>query len=417
MNAKTDIIERCLKCGLCVEQCPILSGFIGGADPAILVTDIIDMLSGGPCTRKVRELIWTCMGCGQCRQWCPEKIAPDIFAVARRELLRRGSAPTAMLQQWLPDSPYHFGRLISALVLDGKPPWLSNPAPMDVTKDIVVYLGCYVLAVPEIAITLLRLIEQMGMSAVALGGDGLCCGAGYLLNGKYELAQKARQYSAELIKSYRPRTVVFECASCHAFISPLLTGLESFHHVDFLFRNLSRIKLSDRGKKTITYHDSCDPRRGVTGDYETPRRLLSSLPGINLTEMEHNRQNSICCGGLANTTNHLATEKLRTERLKEAAATGAEMIVTTCRSCYGAMVGFDKGLPRVTHDILLVGQYAGITVPEYFRSLISNSDFSSVLTRARGQFGKCGLNGDTAVASITGFIERHRPSSHQKQHL
>lgn len=405
----TDIIERCFKCGRCIEQCPILSRHLNGGDTAPLMADIIDILSDGPCTRKARELIWTCMGCYQCRQWCPERIAPDIFTLARRELLRRGSAPIEKLQQWLPDSPYHFGRLISTLILNEKPPWLSKPAPMSVTKDIVVYLGCYVLATPEIAITLLRLIEQMGMSAVALGGDGLCCGAGYLLNGKYELAHKARQYSAELIKSYRPRTVVFECASCHAFISPLVTGLESLHHVDFLFRNLSRIKLSGRGR-TITYHDSCDPRRGIAGDYETPRRLLSSLPGIKLVEMKHNRQNSICCGGLANTTNHPATEKLRTERLKEAAATGAEMMATTCRSCYGAMVGFDKGLPKVTHDVLLVGESAGIVIPEHFRELTHCNDISGLLAGGRVRFLAAGLNADIVSARITAFLQRHRPT-------
>lgn len=404
-----DVISRCLKCGQCLQSCPVLTAFIHGADTALLMDDITDLVLGGPCTGQVKELLWTCMGCGQCRLWCPEKIAPDVFAAGRRELLRRGLAPVDKLQQWLPDSPYHFGRLISTMFLDEKQPWTGSPAPPGTTVDIVVYLGCYVLAIPEIALTMIALAKKTGMSVAALGGNGLCCGAAYLLNGKNELAQKARQYSAGLIKSYRPRQAVFECASCHAFISPLLAGIESVHHVDFLCRNISKLNLHEEGKKAITYHDSCDPRRGITGDYETPRRLLSSLPGVSLVEMKHNRQDSICCGGLANTTNPGATERLRIERLKEAAATGAEMMVTTCRSCYGAMVGFDREVPAVTHDVLLVGQYAGITVPGYFRNLVSASDPAGILAGARELFTARGLDANKATSTVMAFLERHRP--------
>jgi len=408
----SNLTKQCLACGLCIDRCPILSSFTSTPDSPKLVADIIDMLDGGPSTSVTKEIVWTCMACGQCRQWCPESIAPDIFSAARRELIRRGSAPVEKLSFWLPDFPYRFSSLFSILTLAGTTmPWHSTPAPQGFTIDIVLYLGCYVLAIPAIAITMTKLIEKMGFSVVAIGGGGLCCGAGYALNGKYNAAQQAAQRSVEVIKSFKPKAVVFECASCYGALNQRLgSASKCYLHTDFLLENLKRLPLRELPGYNVTYHDTCDPRRSGIGNYEVPRQLLKSLPGISLVEMEHHSENSLCCGGLANTTNPTATRKLRMKRLEGAVNTGARIMVTSCRSCYGAFVGLAPGYLQVTHDVLLVGESAGITVPELFREIIQSRNLSKIKDDASTAFAAHGFDVDTAAGYLIKYLQLYRTS-------
>ena len=71
-------------------------------------------------------------------------------------------------------------------------------------------------------------------------------------------------------------------------------------------------------------------RRGTNGVYEPPRKVLASLPGVTLTEMDRIKEYAWCggsCGGVTDSNPEFA-EWTATERLEEAACTGAEAIVT-----------------------------------------------------------------------------------------
>jgi len=85
-------------------------------------------------------------------------------------------------------------------------------------------------------------------------------------------------------------------------------------------------------KKKVTYQDPCRLGRHL-GVYDAPRRVLESIPGIELVEMKHSGQESICCGTSAFTNCDSCSNKLRSERLSEAVATGAEMLITACPKC------------------------------------------------------------------------------------
>ena len=87
----------------------------------------------------------------------------------------------------------------------------------------------------------------------------------------------------------------------------------------------------------VTYHDPCHLGRhlGDSGVYEPPRSVLKSLPGIELVEMERNRENAWCCGAGAGVSQANVDLALWTanERLKEAVSTGATALVTACPWC------------------------------------------------------------------------------------
>jgi glycolate oxidase iron-sulfur subunit len=81
----------------------------------------------------------------------------------------------------------------------------------------------------------------------------------------------------------------------------------------------------------VTYQDSCHLLHGQKVR-EAPRRLLKAVPGIQLVELPHSE---ICCGsaGVYNITENEASMELLAEKMKNAASTGAETIVTANPGC------------------------------------------------------------------------------------
>jgi Fe-S oxidoreductase len=89
-----------------------------------------------------------------------------------------------------------------------------------------------------------------------------------------------------------------------------------------------------RLEQTVTYHDPCDLGRkgGVT---EAPRRVLAQIPGLRLIEMPENREGSYCCGGGGNLETFAPDvgQAVASERIQQAAETGAEVVVSACQQC------------------------------------------------------------------------------------
>ena len=86
--------------------------------------------------------------------------------------------------------------------------------------------------------------------------------------------------------------------------------------------------------ETVTYHDPCYLGRH-NKIYMPPRELITNMPGVNLVEMDRNKEKSFCCG--AGGGRMWMEEKIGTRvnqnRGDEALATGAAKIAVACPFC------------------------------------------------------------------------------------
>jgi heterodisulfide reductase subunit D len=89
---------------------------------------------------------------------------------------------------------------------------------------------------------------------------------------------------------------------------------------------------------TVTFHDPCDLGRG-SREYNAPRAVVQSIPGVKLVEMAHNRENCLCCGGGGNLEMIDAglSGDIAEAKIKEVLDTGAEAVVTACQQCVRTM--------------------------------------------------------------------------------
>jgi Fe-S oxidoreductase len=109
------------------------------------------------------------------------------------------------------------------------------------------------------------------------------------------------------------------------------------HYTTFLARYLDQLKplLKHEVNVKVTYHDPCYLGRH-NGEYEAPRKLLEAIPGVELVEMQRNRENGYCCGGggggmwMDSFTAKHTKMRLSEKRAMEAASTGANVLAVAC---------------------------------------------------------------------------------------
>jgi heterodisulfide reductase subunit D len=71
------------------------------------------------------------------------------------------------------------------------------------------------------------------------------------------------------------------------------------------------------------------------GVFEPPRELLNRIPGLEITEMQRNRNTASCCGagaGVKGAFPEISME-IAKKRVKEALGTGATIISSACPFC------------------------------------------------------------------------------------
>ena len=104
-----------------------------------------------------------------------------------------------------------------------------------------------------------------------------------------------------------------------------------FEFTDFLVNVLKVEDLDVRLDARITVHDACASLReyGLT---DQPRRLLSKVKGLTITEM---KDSDVCCGfgGTFSVKHEAISTAMAEQKVQHAMDTGAEYIVSTESSC------------------------------------------------------------------------------------
>lgn len=171
------------------------------------------------------------------------------------------------------------------------------------------------------------------------------------------------QENVETLNNYNVKKIITACPHCFNTIKneyPDFGGkFEVLHHSEVINNLISdgRIELKeDSEKHKVTYHDSCYLGR-YNNIYDEPRESINKIDGIELVEMERNKDKGFCCGaggGRMFLEETLGT-RINEERTKEALETGADTIASACPFCMTMMEdglkAFDKNDNVVVKDI------------------------------------------------------------------
>lgn len=356
-------ILSCIQCGTCAGTCPY--GDVMDFPPR----RIISLLRAGQLEKVFRsESLLACVACYACMAKCPRdiRLTEVLLPLVKEQVFVNLPETPAELQKALQNT-LRYGnpsgespRKRAAWVKTaGVPIRILSEDPRPV--DVLWFVECQNSYHPrgqDVSRATARLFHALGIDFAILGNEEKCAGECARLVGETGLFDTLMDYNMAIFAKYKFNLIV--TSGAHAYDAFIYQYPErGFRYrveqtTPFLARYLEKLRplLTKKLPYVVTYHDSCCLGRH-NGFYEEPRALLRAIPGIRLVEMTHNRANAICCGGggggmwLDTYYKAKGYERLSERRVKEAIATGADVLAI---SCPYEISRFEDALKVLGHD-------------------------------------------------------------------
>ena len=353
-------LDACTRCNRCENVCPS-AGVAEPLSPRAVIADL-DRAGRGGLTAQSRisaspdEIPWLCTSCGACRSVCPIRIdGQDLIRETRGSIVEEGTG--------VPDG---VARALESIAKHGNPwegkrskraSWAEGLELKDLSAGGAAHTlwipGCtlaYDTRCQSVARSTARLLAAAGLDVMIGGKKEPCTGDLARRSGEDGLFEMMIEANLALFgESGAVELVVSSPHDWHALgfeypkLAPLLPEVQGpvlpARHVSEVLAERVRagaLTFADGPARRVTFHDPC--YLGRHHDlFEAPRDVLQAIPGVTLVEMEENRENSRCCGGGGGrmwfepeTTGDM---KISERRIRQAAATGAEVLATACPYC------------------------------------------------------------------------------------
>jgi len=334
--------EGCMQCGTCTGVCPSVQ--IHNYSPRLVLRNLaLDRATD----TNVDDAVWSCVTCNSCVEHCPR--GTELLSLVKN--VRKNTVAAGNLPKQL-KSP------LDSMKKEGTPwpgkrkdrtQWTKSlELPQyDAGKEYCLFTCCTTAYDDTPAqgskaggLALIKLLEIGDVSYGSLGAGESCCGDQAEKIGDTKLAASLTQSNTDLFQSNKVRKILTSSPHClNAFkknYPDLDAGIETTHYTELLDMLISQRKLTPLSEidMKVTYHDPCYLGRH-NKVYDAPRRILQSIPGLELIEMQNHMQRSQCCGGGGGGAWQIRPmdEDHGVTRIREALDTGAEVIATACPYC------------------------------------------------------------------------------------
>jgi heterodisulfide reductase subunit D len=379
-------VEACTNCCLCAEVCPAVSatadGHLSGVYRLSELRNIMRSRAGlfrrlfrkkqlaEDQLKQFGETVYRCTLCGRCQETCPSGILlRNLWLSLRQDLVHSDAYPKQvdMIRENVAQSHNVFDEdnVERADWVDD----LREPPDHGYIRgraQVVYFTGCVAAYFPlaqQIPMALSQVLEKAQADFTLLGEEEWCCGFPLLGAGLREHMQELIDHNIEAVKQKGAHTVVFACPSCYqTWREYYPRDFEMYHVTQYLNQLITAGSLHlNELELNVTYHDPCDLGRG-SREYEAPREVIRSIPGVKLFEMAHSRENCLCCGGGGNLEMVDATlsTDIAKAKIDEVLNTRAEAVVTACQQCVRTMATYTRRnkIPIEVLDIVQLIQRA-----------------------------------------------------------
>ncbi len=364
-NEKKKIINDCILCGNCVRYCRVMEYTGNTETPADIQKSIVDHLKNGTELSSGAKLKTdACMRCFGCLDVkCPiETTSTTINEIVDRERHLKDADPFGEIDNY----PVH-EELARKGCSDEEYARITTEK-IDEDAEIVFFPGCNVYKQPDKLLNALTILDEIGTKYSFLPGMKNCCG--WTERARYGDADSLQTDATKLmnkIEDLKAKKVVFWCPTC---LCVLESRIDKFYKPEFeyetfgqyIFKNIDKLSFPEAKPATVTVHEPCKTAyMGIDLEDNSVRKLLESIPGTKLVEMEHHGSDTMCCGCDAVYNMFEVGDKVSVERLKEADATGADFMIDVCHNCHWLLKPCQKNHDELSNVFEIVNYSTYIT--------------------------------------------------------
>ena len=372
----TNAIESCVHCGFCLAACPTYQELGQEMDsPRGRIILMKEVLEGKLTWEAAQPHVDRCLGCLACEPACPSGVPyRDLIspfrALAKKHFQR---SPGEKLARWLSAQtvPYParmraaaafggVGKALAGLVPAALKPMLEllpdelppketwpevTPARGERRARVALLIGCAQQVLePDINTATIDVLTRNGVEVVVPRGQG-CCGGLAWHTGELDAAQDfARRNLAAFPDDVD--AILTNAAGCGSAMheyhlvlagTPDEARAEKFRHrvmdVSVFLQRLGLREAPSAAGSTfkVAYHDACHLANAQNVRSE-PRRLLRSIPGVELCELANAH---LCCGsaGSYNMDQPAIAAALGEQKARAVIATGASVVASGNIGC------------------------------------------------------------------------------------
>ena len=358
------------------RQCPISVRYAFNlySAPGLMYSALTMMDNHLEFTPKLLDALYQCTLCGACDVRCKRNLDPEILSVIEAlkvKAVEVGKGPMPehkAVKENIEKSRNRYGSPHADRLK-----WMTDDIQPAAKADILFFVGCIAsYERNEIAQATAKILMH-SKTPFMVSSEESCCGHLLFTTGQMDSFKKQADHNIKMVKKSGAKTVLVSCAEGYKtwkvdypkMLEKSTSDMDfKVIHITELVAQLVKdgtLKFNKAIPMKVTYHDPCnlgrlsepwyqwkgkykaygvpDPpktvRRGDHGVYEPPRDILKNIKGIELVEMERNRDNAWCCGAGAGADIAFPEFAMwaASERVEEAEATGAEALITCCPAC------------------------------------------------------------------------------------
>lgn len=338
----------CVRCGYCSSICTEYN-VIGweSASPRGKFHFLRDYVEGKvKFDERMGEIFYACTTCGHCNEVCQinSHIEEHWTLTGRAAAWLDGYNPPRVSQ--VAASHALLRHNPSGMSQEKRTGWKAPGLKYKEEGDIGYWVGCNASFNQEtrnLPVNSVRILNKAGIEPVYLGSQEWCCGGGVYSAGCVNEIEETFKHNMQELERRGVKTLITSCGSCYYYLGhlyPILAkqygveyDIKVRHITDYIDELIREGKISCKFplKLAITYHDPCHIAC-AGGIVDAPRRILAAIPGLSVTEMEHNGAGTACCGRHTSRYPDYGGA-ISSKRLDEAFKTNVPALVTSCPTC------------------------------------------------------------------------------------